>query len=201
MESIKIQDCVSSLPISRNYFVSSCPGALVIGYVEYVNGSYQYIKDQFIVIPASQILKFVCLLLDYGQMFVANEPNVIGPFQHVQFYGNDISINNKTFYIKLPSSKRLKLDLSSSSYFNMLRNIWKLVLFVIGPTHIEYEAVEILVKSNLNLGKQTFKAEPEEIENLARTLKLQNSFFLKHFFLLHHDILETYFELSKLMLK
>ncbi len=203
LELRKLSSCFMSASFDVNKFVAALPGGFAVGFVTVQENCCIFLRKNYCLIPERRLDKFMKVLQCLSNNMILSEDEK----KSETIAWEEISIGTKgnKLQCQMKNQFDFSFDFNISNFLAFLIGLRKVCCWIVGPSKIEFEIMDFFIRHTKNnlvefpkIGEmeEDIKTVLEEQEYSAET-----KFFLTHFLLNHHCLLEFQYNLVCLTTK
>ena len=198
LQSLNVANCIMYISFDINKFVAALPGGLCIGHVNVEENSASFSTKKYFYVQERRLSEFMKLLQCLSKNIVQKEENEFITEQST-WETSTLSVN-KTILQCQTDEIKFQVKFSVSSFLAFLIALRKVSLWIVLPTKLQFQSMDFFTRYTSNTRSEGFPRLNQIEEDIQSKLaehdySVETNFFLTHFLLNHHTLLEFQYNL------
>ncbi len=196
-----------SLSFDMDKFIVALPGGLCLGKVKIESNNVKFAEKKFFCIPERRLNDFMKILQCLSKNIVLEETVEKGDTETMECGETVLTTHGNKLQCQVKNQYEFELDFVLSTFLSFLICARKVSFWIVGPTQTEYEIMDFFVRRTVNksVGFPRQNQIEEDIKGTLEEHDFSNGsemkFYLHHFLLNHHSLLEFQYNLFCLTTK
>ncbi len=198
-----LRHCSMAISFDVGKFVGSLPGALIFGTVFHEEGVYAFAKES-ILIPERRLADFMKILQCLSKNVILENEDSAQEAIEVKWDSTNLLIEGKSVQCR-KGGDSFSIVFNLSYCLAFLIAIRKVAFWLVAPTKTEFDSMDFFVRYTINNSAAGFpkitQMEEDIKSSLSNVYSKERIFYLNHFLINHHVLLEFQYNLYLLTIK